>query len=83
MCGIADLDDAGTRGAPAWLGITPKQFKVDNRVGGRYFDKLLEDRSPLDLLHTRHGVHAVEHLLLIDRVAPTFFFSTSDLKHFS
>jgi len=77
---VTDLDDASAGRGPARLWVAPEELEVDDSVGWCGLDELLEDRGPLDGLHTGHSVHAIEHLLLLDGVVPAFLLRTGHLR---
>jgi hypothetical protein len=77
--GVANLDDAGTRGRPARLGIAPEELEIDDGVVRGQVYKLPEDGRPLVFLHSGHLVHFCEHFGFVDGVVPVFGFGTGDL----
>lgn len=79
MCGITDLNNASSRGCPARLWVAPQELEVYNCVGWCALDKLLENGRPLDLLHTGHVFHALQHLLFLNSVVPALLLCASDL----
>jgi hypothetical protein len=77
---VSNLNNTCAWGCPAGLRVSPKKLKVDDCVWRSGVDKLLEDWCPLDLLHTRHVVHSIEHFLFVDGVVPVFLLGTRDLR---
>jgi hypothetical protein len=79
MRSITDLNDAGAGRGPARLGVSPEELEVDDSVGRGSLNQLLEDWRPLDLLHSRHCVHTVKDLFLLNGVVPRLLLSTGNI----
>jgi hypothetical protein len=68
MSAVANLDDAGFRGGPLWLRVSPEQLEVDYSIRWSTFDQLLENRRPFR--GPRNLVHALKHFVSVDCVVP-------------
>lgn len=70
MSAVANLHNPRTGRGPAWLWVSPEQFKIDDRLGGGAFDELLEDWCPF--LRSWDLVQALEYFVCFYGIAPRF-----------
>lgn len=75
---VSNLDNTGCGREPAGLRVSPKKLEVDDGLWWCALDQSLEHGRPW--CRTRHLVHALEDLVVVNSGVPALSFGTSDLE---
>ena len=75
---VSNLDNTSGGREPAGLRVSPEKLEVNDGLGWCALDQSLEHGRPWR--GTRHFVHALEDLVVVNGRVPALSFGTSDLK---